>query len=574
MEKKLGYTLFFTVVWNISAALQCSWAEETLQKMSVREKIGQLFMVATTANLAAQEESLIESFLACPYTMNHEYIDSLIKEYHIGGIIFLFKGTPEQNITLMNRFQQQSTYPLLLGQDCEWGLSMRLYNTISFPRAMTLGAITNPELIYEYGKELGRQCKEMGIGVNFAPVADINTNPHNPIIHMRSFGENKQRVADCSTLVMRGMQDAGIIACAKHFPGHGDTDVDSHTSLPIINKTADHIEKIELYPFKKLIESDIQGIMNAHLAVPAVDPTPNLPSSLSPIIVTDILKHDLGFKGLIFTDAMGMQAVTNHYEPGHAELKAVLAGNDMIVCPLDVPKAVRLIEQALEQGSLTQAALDERVLKILHAKEKLSLHQHQYIDVKQALQEINTPYASALKATLFEHAITLAKNNENIVPIKPVSYNTTAVIQIGGYLPSEFSTTIGHISGIPTFTCPSRMDKKLFKFINQAVAHKEIIIMALLDMKQSNKNNFGISKQTFKLIKKLRKQDKKIIIVNSGSPYSLSLFTKEDAIIMAYENDPEAQIAAAKVLLGTLQPQGKLPVTASKEFAEGLGLSY
>ena len=568
------YTFFLILLCNATSYLYSSWAEETLQKMSLREKIGQLFMVATTANLSSQEEAYIESFLACPYTMDHGYIENLIKNYHIGGIIFLFKGTPEQNIALMNRFQQQSTYPLFLGQDCEWGLSMRLYNTLSFPQAMTLGAITDQSLLYECGKEIGRQCKAMGVHINFAPVADINSNHENPVIGTRSFGENKERVADCAMLVMQGMCDAGIIACAKHFPGHGDTDVDSHVSLPIIKHSVDRIKKCELYPFKKLIECRVPAIMNAHLSVPALDDTPNLPSSLSPKVVTDILKNNFGFKGLIFTDGMGMQAITNHYEPGQAELMAVLAGNDIVLCPVDVPKAVDFIEQALDQGMLNQKELDGRVLKILQAKEQLLLHQNNSIDEKKALEEINSSYANALKSKLFEQAITLVKNDKNIVPIKSEFYNTTAVIQIGGYLPSEFSTTLGHLSTIPTYACPTRMSKDLFKFVMKAVAQKETIIFALLGMDQSSKKNFGISKRTFKLIKKLRKQDKKIIIVNFGSPYSLSLFDKDDAIIMAYENDPEAQSAAAKIILGALQPQGKLPVTASEEFVEGLGLSF
>jgi beta-N-acetylhexosaminidase len=574
MKGPINYLVVLSILFSLPLSTQCSWSEQTLTTMSLREKIGQLFMVATTANLATIEEDLVEQFLACPYKMDHTYIEHLIKEYHIGGIIFLFKGTPEQNISLMNRFQQASTIPLLNGLDAEWGLTMRLYNTIRFPRNMTLGAIQDHSLIYAFGQEIGRQCKEMGVTINFAPIADINTNPNNPVIGMRSFGENKQRVAEYAMHVMHGMQDAGIIACAKHFPGHGGTDFDSHESLPIIKHSLTHIDEIELYPFKKLIEGGVQAIMNGHLSIPSLDSTPNLPSSLSRIIVTDVLKNELGCDRLIFTDGMGMQAITNQFDPGEAELRAILAGNDILLCPVNVPKAVELIEQAIAEGLLSETELNRRVLKILQAKENLLLHKNRYINAQDALQNLSTPYTTSLKKELFSNAITLVKNNNNILPIQQKQFDTTALIQIGGYIPSEFETTINNKSIIPTYHCPSQMSKQQYKHILQTIEYKETIIIGLFDIQDSAQHRFGIAKRTFKLIKKLCKKKKKIILVNFGNPYSLSLLDKQDAIIMAYENDPDAQEAAAKVILGTLQPNGKLPITASKEFYEGLCLSY
>lgn len=535
------------------------WAEETLQRLTLREKIGQLFMVATAANLTQQEEGLTSKLLECPYKKAHDYIKQLIRDYHIGGIIFLYKSTPEEQIALSNELQCLSDLPLLVGQDCESGLNMRLYDTVRFPRNMTLGALQDPMLVYEVGREIGEQCKAIGVHLNFAPVIDINNNPKNPVINDRSFGENKQTVADYGTLLMKGMQDVGILTCAKHFPGHGDTTVDSHEALPTIMKSKSVLHDNELYPFKKLIDAHVTAVMTGHLNVPTLDPS-GLPASLSPRIVTDLLKDELGFTGLVITDGLGMKAITENFKPGEIEWYALAAGNDILLCPVDVPKAVKYIEQAVTDGRFSEDELNNRVLKILRAKEYVFKEQSPFIDAQQVMKTINNNNANALKRVLYRQAITLVKNNNNIIPLQSETITNAAAIQIGGYLPSEFETTLQKETGLTTYHCPAQPTKEQLNYLMQSIAAHDTIIVALFDINHKAKN-FGISKRTRKLIKKLSKKDKKIVLVLFGSPYSLSLFTKQDALIMAYEDDQDAQQAAAEVISGKMQAKGELPIT-------------
>src|SRR3990167_482605 len=323
----------------ISSYIFSGWAQETLKTLTLKEKIGQLFMVATTSSFE-QEEALAISLLKCPYNMDHAYIDTLIKEYNIGGIIFLYKSTIEKQVALMNHFKSITKIPLLFGQDCEWGLSMRLYDTHVYPKNGTLGKINDLAYTYQVGKEIGKQCRDIGLHINFAPVADINTNPKNPVIGLRSFGEDKELVANHAVAIMQGMQSSGILTCAKHFPGHGDTDIDSHLDLPILNHTLTRLRNVELYPFKKLAQAGIDSIMSAHIAIPAIDSTLR-PATLSKKILD--LKKEINFNGLMITDGLGMQALTKYYASGEIELQALLAGNDILLCPLDVPKAINLI---------------------------------------------------------------------------------------------------------------------------------------------------------------------------------------------------------------------------------------
>ncbi len=540
------------------------WAESTLQQLTLRQKIGQLFMVATAANLTQQEEKLASALVECPYKMDHDYIEQLIGEYHIGGIIFLFKSKLEEQITLMNRFQQMSALPLLIGQDCEWGLSMHLYDMIRFPHNMTLGAIQDPALLYELGKQIGKQCKAIGIHINFAPVVDINNNPKNPVINDRSFGDNKEMVSDYGTLIMKGMQDAGILACAKHFPGHGDTTIDSHVALPTIFKSKKQLLENELYPFKKLIDAGVAAIMNGHLQIPALDPT-GLPASLSETIVSNILKKELGFKGLVITDGLGMKALTENYEPGYIELYALCAGNDIILCPLDVPKAVKLIEQAISDGRFSEEELNERVLKILRSKEKLFKQQSPFIDFKLAQAEVNTNEAYAVKYASYRQAITLVKNHKHIIPLDPEDYKNTSVIQIGGYLPSTFETHLKNRTNLTTYHVPAEMSQTQFDSAAQSASESKIVIIGLFDMNKLTNQNWGIAKKTLKLIKKLKNEGKKIIVVPFGNPYSLSLFENGDALLMPYEDDPDAQEAAAEIITGTLKSRGRLPVLTEQQ---------
>lgn len=354
-------------IFLLSLSLSASWADKTLSNMAIKEKIGQLFMVATTSNFNQKEEALATGLFKCPYKMEHSYIEYLIKEYNIGGIIFLYKSTVEKQMKLMEHLKSLTKTPLLFGQDCEWGLSMRLNGTEIFPKNFELGQINDLEYTYQVGKKIGKQCREIGLHINFAPVVDVNTNPNNLVIGKRSFGSDKDLVAKHAVAIMRGMQESGILTCAKHFPGHGDTSVDSHIGLPVLKHTNERISDIELYPFKKLVEAGVDAIMTAHIAFPNLDPS-GKPATLSKELLK--LKNGIGFEGLMITDGLGMQALTKHCKPGEIELEALLAGNDILLCPVDVPKAVSLILKAIEEGKIIEEEIDKKVIKILKTKEK------------------------------------------------------------------------------------------------------------------------------------------------------------------------------------------------------------
>lgn len=345
--------------------------EDFLQFLSLRQKIGQLFMVAAASSFEQPTEQLASQLVASPYRMDQAYIEYLIREYHIGGVCWLFRSTPEKQVALTNHYQSLSKIPLLIAQDCEWGLAMRLDTAMQFPKAAQLGAVQNKQLIYEIAKEIGMQCKNIGVHMNLAPVVDVNSNPQNPVIGVRSFGSDQKLVAQCGILFAQGLHAGGVLSCAKHFPGHEDTSIDSHSDLPVILHDHHRLDAIELYPFKKMIEAGVDAVMVGHLLVLSLDSL--LPATFSKNIIVDLLRKKLNFNGLIITDGLGMKALTKYYKSGEIELKALLAGNDMLLCPIDLPKAVELIEKAVKEDRIAESYIDERLLKILRIKEKLGL---------------------------------------------------------------------------------------------------------------------------------------------------------------------------------------------------------
>ena len=329
---------------------QKNWVENTLKNLTLDQKIGQLFMIQAYSNKDKKHTN---------------YINKMIKQYHVGGLIFM-QGTPEKQVELTNLYQSKSKIPLLIGFDGEWGLNMRLKNTFRYPWNMTLGAVQNNTLIEQFGKQVGKHAKRVGIHINFAPVVDINTNPKNPIIGNRSFGENKYNVANKAIAFTKGMQSTGVLANAKHFPGHGDTSTDSHKTLPFLDFSLERLDSIELYPYKKLFESDLASVMIAHLNVPALEPKQGVPTSISYKVVTELLKEKMNFKGLIFTDALNMKGASNYAQPGAIDLAAFIAGNDMLLIPEDIKEAVKKIKQALKNNIVTEERLDHSVRKILN----------------------------------------------------------------------------------------------------------------------------------------------------------------------------------------------------------------
>ena len=325
--------------------LQKLWVDSVYNQLTESERIGQLFMVAAYSG---------------GKNFNQEGIEKLIKAHQIGGLIFM-QGGPARQANLTNRYQQMAQVPLLLSMDAEWGLGMRLDSVLNFPRQMMLGASDDTALAYALGMAVAYQCKRLGVHVNFAPVVDVNNNAANPVINTRSFGENKKRVVRMAIAYMRGMQDYGVMACAKHFPGHGDTDVDSHKDLPVVNKTLAQLDTLELYPFKKLVDAGIQSMMIAHLSIPALEKEPHVPTTLSRNTVTNLLKNKMGFKGLIFTDALNMQGVAKYFAPGETDVRAFIAGNDVLLFSQDVPTAIAKIKAAIAAGKVSVKDLERSV---------------------------------------------------------------------------------------------------------------------------------------------------------------------------------------------------------------------
>jgi Beta-glucosidase-related glycosidases len=424
MKKLLATSLFALILFPVFAQQtnpllvekdfknQQKWVDSIYSQMTLHERVGQLFMAIAMSNDSEAQLNTVRS---------------QIREQNIGGIIFS-KGGPIRQAKLNNEFQALSKVPLLVGMDAEWGLAMRLDSTFAFPWNMTLGAIKDNRIIEKVGKRIGEHSKRLGVHINFAPVVDINTNPKNPIIGNRSFGEDKEDVTLKSLAFMKGMQQAGILANAKHFPGHGDTDSDSHKTLPTISFSKKRIDSIELYPYRRLIQDGLSSVMVAHLNVPSLEERAEFPSSISKKIVTDILKRELGFKGLIFTDALNMKGASNFKEPGEIDLAAFLAGNDVLLISEDIPKSQQLLIDSYNTGVISEARLALSVKKILMAKYKVGLNRYKPVDTTAIVSDLNSVIDDALYEESIGNAITILKNENNILPIQDIQNKKIAYI--------------------------------------------------------------------------------------------------------------------------------------------------
>ncbi|MFW5878014.1 MAG: glycoside hydrolase family 3 protein, partial [bacterium] len=402
------------------------WVDSVLQSMTLEEKIGQLIMVDAYSRMGkVHEENLIH----------------LIKKYHIGGIVF-FKGGPHRQAMLTNRLQEETTIPLLISQDAEWGLGWRLDSTISYPRQMMLGAIEDESLIYQMGYDIGKQLRRIGVHMNFAPVVDINNNPDNPVINSRSFGEDRMNVARKAVLYAQGLQDAGVLPVFKHFPGHGDTHMDSHHTLPVIHHDFDRLDSLELFPFKFGIEKGIPAIMSAHLHVPALDLSSRLAASLSSRILQDFLRNTMGFEGLLITDGLGMKGVSSFFKPGELEAKAFAAGNDILLMPSDVPRAISYLKKEIKKGVITEERLDESVKRILFTKAWAGLDRGCFVKVDSLTEDLNEPFYKVEKAKLIRHSLTMLKNRASVIPFRNLESYNIASLAIGTGQPDLFTKTL------------------------------------------------------------------------------------------------------------------------------------
>ncbi|NJB81722.1 glycoside hydrolase family 3 N-terminal domain-containing protein [Wenyingzhuangia aestuarii] len=529
------------------------WVDSILKNMSLEEKIGQLFMVQAYSNKDDKHK---------------QEINSLIQNQHVGGLIFM-QGTPEKQIDLYNEYQANSKIPLLIGFDGEWGLSMRIKPSFAYPWNMTLGAIQNDSLIYRVGQQIGKHCKEVGIHINFAPVVDINTNPLNPIIGNRSFGENKKNVTQKSIAFVQGMQSVGVLANAKHFPGHGDTASDSHKTLPVVNFTMGRLDSLELYPYKQLVKSNLASVMVAHLDVPALKTEKGRPTSISKKVVTGLLKNKIGFKGLVFTDALNMKGVANYTAADSVALEALKAGNDMLLIPVDVEKGVKTIKNAILKNVLTEARLDSSVVKVLMAKYCVGLQHKKVLNKIDVQQRIHTIEDDLLFKKVAENAVTLVKNENNLLPLKRLDTLKVASVSLGDDVSGTFVQTL------KKYTAVDEINQLTVANYKSKLKNYNTIVIGVHKSDEHPWKSYKLSSTEVALIQKMASY-KKVILTVFTSPYSLLKLNGFDGVsnlVVAYQNNSVFQSVAAQQLFGALPFTGKLPVSVSQRFKEGSGIT-
>jgi len=530
------------------------WVDSVMKNMSMDEKIGQLFMVAA---------------FTVKDKINIPELENLVGKYHIGGVIF-FKGNPCKQADVTNYIQSIAKVPLLVGIDAEWGLAMRLDSTINFGYQMPLGAITDDSIVYKMGHDIALECRRLGINIDFAPVVDVNNNPMNPIINMRSFGENKMDVSRKATMYMQALQDQHILAVAKHFPGHGNVDVDSHLDLPVLNQSREEMDTLELYPFRYLFARGVGGVMTAHLHIPAYDTAQHVGASLSPEITTQLLKNDLGFKGLAFSDALNMKGVSKYYEPGQLEVKALLAGNDILLYSEDVPKAIESIKEAIDSGCIDSSYIDDKVRKILEAKQWAGLDTCHYIDLDNITSELNTYSDQILKQHIAEQSITVVKNDINFIPLKnPGSYRI-ASLAIGTKTEPAFQDMMRNYCKASYFHASFWVKDSDWQKLRDTLKTFDIIVISLHNVSNKHTDTYGIGDKAISFINSIN-GSKPVILVNMGSPYALKFFPKFSSIVEGYQDDKSFQYAAAEALFGAIATHGSLPVTACTEYCADLG---
>jgi beta-N-acetylhexosaminidase len=544
---------------KIYAQQEAAWVDSVFESLSHEERIGQLIMIRMHSNLGAAH---VNSVL------------SDIKNNKVGGLV-TFQGGPIRQANLINHYQQISKVPLLIAVDGEWGLGMRFTDSVtSFPRNMLLGAVQDTQLIYRVGKAIGDQCVRMGIQYNFAPVLDVNNNPKNPVINDRSFGEDKYQVARHGIAMIQGMQDAGILACAKHFPGHGDTDVDSHYDLPRIVKSRADLDSLELYPFQKAIEAGVKSVMIAHLFVPSIDSKPNTPSSISYKTVTDLLKNEMGFSGLIVTDALEMKGISKHFNQGQESLQSLLAGNHLMELPSTAKGSIEAIAQAIKKKQITKEEVYARVKQVLRAKYEVGLHTWKPIATEQLFEDLNRE-VDGLNAELAAAAITVVENENQILPFDPhETKQRVAVLTVGNDPKGSFLKAVRQHktqAGSFLFTF-QQTEAQIPALIKRLKQDYDAVIIGVHGYSRRPANQYGISKAAQKLVNQLS-GEMPTVTITFGNPYAIEYFEKPGALVAAYEDQAYVHQAAAEVVFGLSAPRGKLPVSIGKRYAFGTGLS-
>jgi len=520
------------------------YADSLYAKLSMDERIGQLYIVALYTN---KDQNHISE------------VRKLVEQERIGGII-LMQDDAEQEIALVNEFQKKSRVPMLFGMDAEWGLYQRIKTAHKFPWAMTLGAIQDNNLVYEMASKIAEDAKKMGIYWNFAPVVDVNTNPKNPIIGNRSFGSDVQNVIAKSLAYAQGLQDNGVLAAIKHFPGHGDTDVDSHLDLPVVKHSLERLNKIELAPFKALMDKKIGGAMIAHLYVPQLEKGKNIPASISYDIVTNLLKNKFRYEGLVITDALNMNAVAKKYPAGELDLRAFKAGNDILLFSQDVPTGKKLIKEAIQKGEISEKRLEESVKKILKTKYLLGLQNLRPLSSEGINNVLNNDSHAKISEKLYANALTLLKDEKQLFPLREKEVY---------YLPLEEAS---HEAFLQELSKEIKVKKISFKEI-LSIPENAVVIIGLHKDNSTAYKPYRVSWESKRLINQVKSRNKVILNV-FGSPYALQDvdISGISSVLVSYENNPLSMKATAEAYLGKQKINGRLPVVVNEQIKYGMGI--
>ena len=520
------------------------WVDSIYNTLSIDQKIGQLFTIWVATKQG--DDKMKE-------------VSSIIEKNHLGGLIFSL-GNIKDQAKYTNIFQSISKVPLLIGMDAEWGIGMRLDDAFSFPYNMTLGALNDDSLIYNVGKRIGVHAKRIGVHINFAPVTDINTNPNNPIIGSRSFGEDKINVTKKSLSYLKGMQSVGIMGSAKHFPGHGDTSTDSHKTLPVINFSAKRINDVELFPYKELIKNNLSTVMVAHMEVPSLEKEPKMPSTLSKNIISKLLKKKLKFEGLVITDAMDMKGVVDFNKNQSADVGALLAGNDVLLMPDDLDESTKSIKKAINDGIITEKRLKYSVKKILMAKYKAGLYKKNKIDLENIVEDMNSNIDKLLFEEITEKSITLIKNDNDILPIKDIS-TKIAFLEMGDSDSDEFFKILNHYTKVDKIEYDSKAE------LLTTLKPYHTVVVGFHKSTKSPFDPYKFNQSEIETLELLSK-NKNVILNVFAKPYALMDLdmTNISSILVSYQNNVIAQNKSAQIIFGALPAVGRLPVSISKKY--------
>ena len=532
------------------------WVDSVFNALTPKQRIAQMFLVRAHTNLG------------------EKYIDSVkqvIEKEQLGGLV-VFQGGPVRHANMFNQYQKVSRVPLLITFDGEWGLGMRMPDsTISYPYQMTLGAIQNNNILYEMGRQVARDFHRIGMHFNFAPVVDINNNPNNPVINFRSFGDDKYKVTAKAKAYMDGMVQGGILASLKHFPGHGDTDVDSHHDLPQLKFDRQRLDSLEMYPFRELIKDGAPSVMVAHMNIPSLDATPNIPSSISKKVVTDLIRKELGFKGLTVTDAMDMSGVKKYFPKGEADVMAIEAGHDLLEVSENSARAIDLIEKAIKSGRISQVDVDARVKKVLAAKLWLGLNQSKTVNTNNLYQDLNTPSAQSLVQRIADAAVTLLKSDRGLKRFDV--RKSTSIVSVGIDQPQDFEKGLAlQLSDYEQYFISGTETQEQLKDLMKESKDNRQIILVIHDNRSRPRSELVLNDQVKEFIDKIA--GRRTISVMLTNPYALNSVDvmRSSSVLLGYQNDFFMQKAVLKALLQQIKPDGRLPVTISEKLKNGDGI--